>query len=256
MLVRKNLILAFVMFGIVSYAQSDKLKQVTKGLRKATHYDMMRFGKEIMINDYDIYSLDGNLVSIDAYMSELAAGELGFDFYLDSNKEIKLVVMRPATELERFQMETMKNPRDDEAKWKGKDAPKFSVTTLDGKNWNNASLKGKVTVLNFWFIACKPCILEIPALNKLAKKYTDDDVVFLALGLDSKSDIYNFLETQKFEYQLVPNSEPITEDFRIGVFPAHIVIDPKGKVVLESMGFYPSTISNIEKSIQNQLQKE
>ena len=28
-------------------------------------------------------------------------------------------------------------------------------------------LRGRVVVLNFWFLACAPCQAEIPSLNKL-----------------------------------------------------------------------------------------
>lgn len=49
--------------------------------------------------------------------------------------------------------------------------PNFKGTTHIGKPMSRASLKGKVVVMNFWFIGCKPCVAEMPALNRLVERY-------------------------------------------------------------------------------------
>ena len=75
----------------------------------------------------------------------------------------------------------------------GKPAPPFSVKTLSGDNYSDQSLLGKTVVINFWFIKCKPCVDEIPKLNKLVKKYTHNkDVVFLSISFDQEKDIRSF----------------------------------------------------------------
>ncbi len=86
----------------------------------------------------------------------------------------------------------------------GKPAPPFSVKTLSGDNYSDQSLLGKTVVINFWFIKCKPCVDEIPKLNKLVKKYTHNkDVVFLSISFDQEKDIRSFLEKNPFKYQQV-----------------------------------------------------
>jgi thiol-disulfide isomerase/thioredoxin len=64
----------------------------------------------------------------------------------------------------------------------GCEAPEFDVVAVDGKRLKLSALKGKVVVLNFWFIGCAPCIAELPALNKLVDEYKGEDVVFIAFG--------------------------------------------------------------------------
>jgi cytochrome oxidase Cu insertion factor (SCO1/SenC/PrrC family) len=59
---------------------------------------------------------------------------------------------------------------------KGQAYPAFVHHTLSGKRITAKSLRGKVTLLNFWFAACPPCITEMPMLNRLyrrALKYKD-----------------------------------------------------------------------------------
>jgi peroxiredoxin len=39
----------------------------------------------------------------------------------------------------------------------GAPSPAFSVRTIDGKTISSSELRGKVVVLNFWFIGCAVC---------------------------------------------------------------------------------------------------
>jgi len=74
------------------------------------------------------------------------------------------------------------NERDKKRKihteWKrkiiGTPAPKFEIIDMDGNRINSENTKGKVVFLNFWFTTCKPCIMEIPDLNKIYQKYKNN----------------------------------------------------------------------------------
>ena len=50
----------------------------------------------------------------------------------------------------------------------GNPFPAFDLPTLSGDRLDQNQLKGKPTVINFWFTRCAPCIDEIPVLNALA----------------------------------------------------------------------------------------
>ena len=64
--------------------------------------------------------------------------------------------------------------------------PFLSLQTMTGEKIETKDIKDKVIVINLWFIACRPCIAELPALNKLVKEYKDKNVVFLGLSTDTK----------------------------------------------------------------------
>jgi peroxiredoxin len=66
----------------------------------------------------------------------------------------------------------------------GKLAPTFDARSLDGEALNLATLRGKVVVLNFWYVSCGPCRVKIPGLNQLVSEFQGKGVVFIALALD------------------------------------------------------------------------
>jgi peroxiredoxin len=113
---------------------------------------------------------------------------------------------------------------------RGAAAPDFHVHSLNGRELRLADLRDKVIVLNFWFIACPPCRVEIPKLNQLVARYADADVVFIAFAPDKEEELKIFLEEMPFHYQVVANATPIAEKYGIRGAPTHLVIDREGRV--------------------------
>ena len=66
----------------------------------------------------------------------------------------------------------------------GSQAPEFSVITLDGKQLNLASYRGKVILLDFWATWCGPCRDEIPLFVQLQEKYRDRGLQIIGISLD------------------------------------------------------------------------
>jgi len=116
---------------------------------------------------------------------------------------------------------------------RGAPLPNFEVVDIDGNTVGAAGLKGRVTVINFWFIKCAPCIEEIPHLNKLVYKYGKEEVNFVAFSLDDGADLKEFHASSLFHFLHVPDAESIIEDrFKaIWGYPSTIVVDKTGHIV-------------------------
>lgn len=114
----------------------------------------------------------------------------------------------------------------------GKPFPIFSFKDLNGVEYNNAKLKGKILVIKCWFIACAPCLEEIPELNNLVEKYTNrEDVVFIGLAYDSKKALDAFLLQRPFRYILIPDQRKyVFNDLDVKSYPTHFVIDKDGVI--------------------------
>ena len=124
--------------------------------------------------------------------------------------------------------------------------PDFTATTMEGKNITLSDLRGKVVVLNLWFINCPNCLSEIKALNQLFAEYKDNpDVVFLAPAASKKADLVNFLKKNPFSFQVIPDAMILILD-KFGTsdkngqihvpFPMHYVLDREGNIVVKVEG--------------------
>jgi peroxiredoxin len=110
--------------------------------------------------------------------------------------------------------------------------PQLSVETLDGQTVTTEDLKGKVIVLNFWFIGCPACMYEMPKLNEMATKFAgNDSVVFLAMTTDPEHQVKKFLSREKFDYRIAAAAGPAMKSFGFSGFPKNIVISKDGTIV-------------------------
>ena len=112
--------------------------------------------------------------------------------------------------------------------WKDKPLPEGNfLQMIDGSVKSFSDYKGKLLVINFWYINCGPCIIEMPYLNDLVNKYQNEDVQFLALSFDTVLDIKSFLQKTEFIYEHGSISRSLMYDFT-PVSPGHFIVDKDG----------------------------
>lgn len=115
----------------------------------------------------------------------------------------------------------------------GSKLPDISMPDLTGKELNLDDLKGEISVIHFWFLKCKPCLEEIPELNKLRRSFAHTDIIFLAFSKDSAEAVLKFLDLKEFNFRLIPDCEEIINSelkFFHG-YPSTIVTDRNNKVL-------------------------
>lgn len=136
----------------------------------------------------------------------------------------------------------------------GNNISNAKLVTLDKKKYNLKDLAGKVVVLNFWFINCPPCRMEIPHLNKMTETYKGrEDVIFLAVALDEAYELKNFLKEMPFNYGIVDGGRYIASQYGITSYPTHVVLDKEGKVAFHTSGYGMETVPWLKKSIDAAL---
>jgi len=120
----------------------------------------------------------------------------------------------------------------------GAQLPEFTATTMAGTVIDKEYFKEKVSVINFWFIGCKPCEAEMPGFNKLVEKYVSSPVTFLAIGRNSPDDINEFLAEHPFHFDHISYGEPIIQNnFKHKwAYPFTIVADRNMKILYTKAG--------------------
>ena len=74
-------------------------------------------------------------------------------------------------------------------------APVFHAKSMDGEKFSNASLKGKVVLLQFWATWCKYCRGDQQVVDEIAREFADRGLVVLAVDVnESKKTVKKYLE--------------------------------------------------------------
>lgn len=136
----------------------------------------------------------------------------------------------------------------------GTKAQAFELTDINGNIISSNSTKGKVVVLNFWYIGCKPCLAEIPELNAVYEKYANNpEVVFISIALDELKKVKKKLSKYNIEYPIVTDGNKASELFKVGAYPTNMVIDKKGNYSFRFTGGFSGIGTLVSNSIQKAL---
>lgn len=86
---------------------------------------------------------------------------------------------------------------------------------------------GKITLLSFWSVICKPCIEEFNELNEWVAAYPDVRVI--AVTSDSASVVSAFMEKNNLSWSnitIVPEYKgDFNDTFMVRIFPLNVVTD-------------------------------
>jgi cytochrome c biogenesis protein CcmG, thiol:disulfide interchange protein DsbE len=121
---------------------------------------------------------------------------------------------------------------------KGDTAPKFTLTTDQGRTVTRSDFGGKLLVLNFWATWCPPCIEELPSLDQFARKFGPQGVTVLAVSVDtSESQYRQLLDRVQPGFLTVRDAEAsISSSYGTFKYPETYVIDSSGKVLYKETG--------------------
>jgi len=122
------------------------------------------------------------------------------------------------------------------------DPMEFTVTGLDGKKLQLASLKGKLLILDFWATWCVPCRVQHPLYETLRERFIGrSDVVFLEMNSDEDQSVVEpFLTAQKWD-KTVYFEDGLARLLNVMNIPTTILIDKSGRVASRMDGFDPAT---------------
>jgi peroxiredoxin len=111
--------------------------------------------------------------------------------------------------------------------------PSFTATTIDNTTYTLNDLRGKVVLINLWFIGCPPCVAEIPMFNELQNEFSRKDFVILSFGLDDNKSIEEFIKKHPINFSVFANSSNlITNKFKMTFgYPTNLFLDKDGQLI-------------------------
>ncbi|HBE01855.1 MAG TPA: hypothetical protein DC049_05195 [Spirochaetia bacterium] len=119
---------------------------------------------------------------------------------------------------------------------KGKAAPLFELSLMDGKEFSLENKKNKFILIDFWATWCAPCKKEIPNLERVFNETEREKLEIIGISLDQKKDVLKqYLSENNIPWNIAFleggfNSE-LAGQYGVTGIPKIILINPNGEIV-------------------------
>ena len=140
--------------------------------------------------------------------------------------------------------------------------PDFIAMPLDGNVITEKDLFGKVTIINFWFSSCPPCIAEFDALGNLYEKWKDNlEFQFISFCTDPVEQAKESAQKHQLPYPVCPIEGEQFSTLLLWGFPVNLIVNREGKIIHYKSGGHTEKekvdkeIQDIEQKIKNELNK-
>jgi thiol-disulfide isomerase/thioredoxin len=176
----------------------------------------------------------------------------GVHQYLLSNIKVNDLVQHSIdnmkTELSEYKYET--EARMDTSKTLvNKEAPIFKLPELFNTAKYYELVKGKFILLDFWEVWCGPCIKSFPEVEKIYKKFSNDLEV-IGITTSEIESAKKMVKLKELTYKNLLGSENIFKEYAVVGVPRYVLIDKKGIIRNEYLGFDPQIENDISKLIK------
>jgi peroxiredoxin len=138
-------------------------------------------------------------------------------------------------------------------------APSFHAEDMNGGPVVLEDILGKgPIVVDFWATWCKPCIKELPHIQRLHDEYSAKGVTVLAVTIDSpksQSRVKPFVTGRGFTFTVVMDgSQDVFRKMQgKGSIPYVVVLDADGNIRYRHTGYRPGDENELEKIVRELL---
>jgi peroxiredoxin len=137
-------------------------------------------------------------------------------------------------------------------------APEFTAKGLDGQTYKLSELlqKGPV-LLSFWTTYCKPCLQEMPELQKVWQRRKEAGLTYVGIACDNSKSVAQVkpkVQSMKFKFPIISDvDQKIMGLYNVRNCPTTVLIAPDGKIVLFRLGYTKGAEAEIEEKIVSLL---
>lgn len=126
----------------------------------------------------------------------------------------------------------------------GSEAPRFSVSDLDGNNITLESMRGeKVVLLEFWATWCPPCRMVLATLRRMEQALHDENVEVLSIDqAEAAEEVRRFVTREGSPFHVVLDVDgAVSRSYYVSSLPTMVLVDKRGTVRWIHVGHMPET---------------
>ena len=126
----------------------------------------------------------------------------------------------------------------------GDPRPPFSLTDLDGRIRGAAEFDGRPLLINFWATWCRPCVREMPLLQRAADR-NRGRLAVVGIAIDERDAVAEFVRRLEIDYPILIDAGDGADDARDvqrrygnpgGMLPYSVLIDAGGVIRWRHLG--------------------
>jgi thiol-disulfide isomerase/thioredoxin len=111
----------------------------------------------------------------------------------------------------------------------------MQLTSRNSEIINWSQYKGKTVFINFWATWCRPCIEEMPSIQRAMEIIKNENIEFLFATDEPREQVEKFRQRYNFPFQYVQTES--YQSYGIMVLPTTFIFDPEGKLVFSEAGY-------------------
>jgi thiol-disulfide isomerase/thioredoxin len=137
-------------------------------------------------------------------------------------------------------------------------APLFSGVSINtGQQIDLREYRGKIVLVDFWASWCPPCLVSLPAYDRMRRDIISDDFEIIAINVDENTeDGLEFLEDHPVAYPVLADPEgDIGIPYGIRTLPRSFLLDRGGRIIASHKSFKIGDEKKLRKEIEGLLKQ-
>lgn len=114
----------------------------------------------------------------------------------------------------------------------------IQLKDIFGNTVSLSAFRGKIVFLNFWATWCPTCVVEMPSMEKLHRRFKNQDFVMIAVNMqESETQVKSFFEKLQLSFTaLLDSSGEVAAGLAVNALPTTYFLDKHGRIIGVALG--------------------